>query len=35
MPNFQFTEEDARKAKELNLPWSKIEKEMGEESAKE
>lgn len=27
---FQFTEEDARKAKELNLPWSKLEKEIGE-----
>ena len=34
-PNFQFTEEDARKARELNLPWSRIEKEMGEESAQE
>jgi len=33
--DFKFTEEDARKARELNLPWSRIEKEMGEESAKE
>lgn len=34
-PNFQFTEEDARRARELNLPWSRIEKEMGEESTEE
>lgn len=25
--DFQFTKEDARKAKELNLPWSRLEKE--------
>lgn len=34
-PGFQFTEEDAKKAKELNLPWSRIKKEIEEESAKE
>jgi hypothetical protein len=26
--DFEFTEEDARKAVELNLPWSKLEKEI-------
>lgn len=33
--DFKFTEKDARKARELNLPWSRVEKEMGEESAEE